>query len=44
MGDNVWLFTRNITIDQLFKKLDHKMLSFFEINGNKKVFVELQHL
>ncbi len=44
MGDKVWLSTRNITIDQPFKKLDHKMLGVFEIIGNKKVSVELQLL
>ena len=36
-----WLSTRNITTDQPSKKLDYKMLGFFEIIGNKGVFVKL---
>ena len=38
------LAIKNITFDQPFKKLDHKMLGFFEVIGNKRVFVELQLL
>ena len=40
--DKVWLSIRNITIDQPFKKLDHKMLGSFKIIRNKRVFVKLQ--
>ncbi len=42
MGDKVWLSTRNITTDRPSKKLDHKILGFFEVIENKGVFVELQ--
>ena len=34
--------SKNITTNWLSKKLDHKMLGFFEIIGNKEVFVKLQ--
>jgi hypothetical protein len=33
--NQVWLFTRNIQIDRLFKKLDHKMLESFKILKKK---------
>ena len=42
VGDKVWLSTRNIITDRPSKKLDHKMLSFFEVIGNKGVSIELQ--
>lgn len=40
--DKIWLSTKNITTNQLFKKLDHKMLRFFEAIGNKEIFIKLQ--
>ena len=40
--DKVWLSIRNITMDQLSKKLDHKMLGPFKVIRNKGVLVELQ--
>lgn len=42
IGDKIWLSIRNIITNQLFKKLDYKMLGFFEIIRNKKVFIKLQ--
>ena len=42
VGDKVWLSIKNITTDQPSKKLDHKMLSSFEVIGNKRVSVKLQ--
>ena len=44
VGDKVWLSTRNITIDRLSKKLEHKMLGLFKVIGNKRVSIELQLL
>lgn len=36
--------TQNITTDQSFNKLDHKIFSFFQVIGNKKVSAQLQLL
>ena len=40
----MWLSTKNIGIDQLSKKLDHKMMDFFEVIGKKNILLELQLL
>ena len=37
-------YTKNITINQLSKKLDYKMLGFFKVIENKKVSIKLQLL
>ena len=36
------LFTKNIIIDQLFKKLDHKIISLFEVIRKKNILLEFQ--
>lgn len=41
--DKVLLFTKNIIIYQLSKKLVYKMIYFFEFNGKKSISLELQH-
>lgn len=38
------LLTKNITLNQRSKKLDHKILGFFKIIKNKSIFIELQLL
>ena len=38
----MWLSTKNISIDQLFKKLDYKMIDLFEVIGKKSISLELQ--
>lgn len=40
MRDKIWQFTRNISINQSSKELNHKMLGFFE-NIEKKKFVSV---
>ena len=37
----MWLSTKNISNDQSFKKLDHKMISFFEVIGKKSILLKL---
>ena len=44
ISNKVWLSTKNITINWLSEKLDHKMLGLFKVIGNKEVFVKLQLL
>lgn len=38
----MWLFTKNIDIDKLFKKLDHKMMNLLDIIGKKNILLKLQ--
>ncbi len=40
--DKVWLSTKNISTDQLSKKLDHKMISLFDVIGKNGISLELQ--
>lgn len=40
--DKVWLFTKNINTDQTSKKLDYKIIDFFEVIGKKSISLELQ--
>ena len=42
VNNKVWLSIKNITTDRPSKKLNYKMLGFFNIIENKKVSVELQ--
>ena len=42
IGDKMWLFTKNISIDQLSKKLDYKMINFFEVIGKKSILLEFK--
>lgn len=34
--DKIWLFSKNINTHLLFKKLDYKMISLFEVMRGKK--------
>ena len=38
----MWLSRKNINTDQSFKKLDYKMIGFFEIIRKKSILLELQ--
>lgn len=40
--NKIWLFIKKIGIDQPFKKLDYKMISFFKIIKKKSISLELQ--
>ena len=40
--DKVWLSTKNISTNQLFKKLDHKMIGLFNVIRKKSILLELQ--
>lgn len=40
--DKVWLFSKNIDSDRFSKKLDHKMISSFEIVGKKDISSKLK--
>lgn len=41
MEDKIWLLTKNICSDQLFKKLNHKIIGLFEIIRKKSILLEL---
>ena len=40
----MWLSTKNIRIDQPFKKLDHRIIGAFRNIGKKSILLELQLL
>ncbi len=40
----MWLSTKNISTDQPFKKLDHKMIGPFDVIGKTRISLELQLL
>ena len=42
IGDKIWLSTKNISTDRLSKKLDHKIIGFFDIIEKKSISLELQ--
>ncbi len=42
IGDKVWLSTKNISTNQLSKKLDHKIIGPFDVIGKKSISLELQ--
>ena len=42
IGDKIWLFSKNISTDRLSKKLDYKMIDFFNVIGKKNISLELQ--
>lgn len=44
MKNKVQLFTKDINIDQPFKKVNYKMIGFFEVIGQKKILLKLQFL
>ena len=37
----MWLFTKNISTDQLSKKLDYKIIGFFKVIKKKGISIEL---
>ena len=39
--DKIWLSTKNISTDRPSKKLDQKIISFFEVIGKKGILLEL---
>lgn len=41
-GEKIWLFTKNISVDQLSKKLDHKIIGLFKVIEKKSILLELQ--
>lgn len=44
IGDKIWLSIKNISTDQQFKKLNHTIISLFEIIGKKDISLKLQLL
>lgn len=41
IGDEVWLFTKNISTNQLSKKIYHKIIGFFEVIRTKNISLQL---
>lgn len=38
----MWLSTKKINTDRLFKKLNHKIIDYFEVIRKKDILLELQ--
>ena len=38
----MWLFIKNININQFFKNLDYKLKNSFKVIGKKNILLELQ--
>lgn len=42
MRNKMWLFTKNINTDKLFKKLDHYMIDPFKMIRKKNILLSIQ--